>query len=206
MTLTGFVTFAAALAVAAAVPGPGIAAVVAQALGSGLRRTLPMIGGLIVGDLVYMSAAAGGLAALAAAFGEVFVVIRWAGAAYLVWLAFRLWTAPLTATGPEGAAPARGAGPVRVFLAGLAVTLGNPKVMVFYLALMPTLIDLARISASDFAGMAAIVFGVLTVVVGLYAALAARARGLIARPAAKRIASRVAGATMAGAAAAIVIR
>jgi len=204
MTLAGFVTFALALAVAAAVPGPGIAAVVAQALGAGFRRTLPMIGGLIVGDLVYMSAAAGGLAALAAAFGEVFVVIRWLGAAYLVYLAVRLWRAPATAE--AAAAVGRGAGPLRVFLAGLAVTLGNPKVMVFYLALMPTLIDLTRVSLADLALTMAIVFVVLVVVTGLYALLAAKARGLIAQPRARRIANRVAGTTMAGAAVAIVAR
>ena len=204
MTLAGFVTFALALAVAAAVPGPGIAAVVAQALGTGFRRTLPMIGGLIVGDLVYMSAAAGGLAALAAAFGEVFVVIRWLGAAYLVYLAVRLWRAPATAE--AAATVGRGAGPLRVFLAGLAVTLGNPKVMVFYLALMPTLIDLTRVSLADLALMMAIVFVVLVVVTGLYALLAAKARGLIAQPRARRIANRVAGTTMAGAAVAIVAR
>ena len=204
MTLAGFVTFALALTVAAAVPGPGIAAVVAQALGAGFRRTLPMIGGLIVGDLVYMGAAAGGLAALAAAFGEVFVVIRWAGAAYLVYLAVKLWRAPATAE--AAAAVERSAGPLRVFLAGLAVTLGNPKVIVFYLALMPTLIDLTRVSPADFALMMAIVFAVLVVVTGLYALLAAKARGLIAEPRARRIANRVAGTTMAGAAVAIVAR
>lgn len=203
MTFTSFLTFALALAVAAAVPGPGIAAVVAQALGTGFRRTVPMIGGLIVGDLVYMSAAAGGLAALAAAFGEVFVVIRWLGAAYLVYLAVKLWRAPGVAA---ETADARSGRPFRVFLAGLAVTLGNPKVMVFYLALMPTLIDLRHVTLGEFAVMIGIVFVDLVVVIGLYAALAAQARGLIARPRARLVANRVAGATMAGAAVAIVAR
>jgi threonine/homoserine/homoserine lactone efflux protein len=204
MTLADFASFAVALAVAAAVPGPGIAALVAQALGTGFRRTLPMIGGLIVGDLVYMGAAVVGLAALAATFGTLFLIVRWLGAAYLVYLAVRLWRA--RPEGAEASVAGNPAQPVRTFLAGLAVTLGNPKVMVFYLALVPALIDLRRITGVDFAVMTVIVFADLMLVLGLYVVLADRARVLIARPGAQRIANRVAGATMAGAAVAVVAR
>ncbi len=204
MNLADLATFAGALAIAAAVPGPGIAALIAQTLAAGPKRTLPMIGGLIVGDIVYISAAIGGLAALAAAFGEVFVIIRWLGAAYLVYLAIRLWrrmpeTDPVA---PEG----RRAAPLRTFLAGLSITLGNPKVIVFYLALVPALIDLRSVGMAEYLAMIAIVFADLTIVMGLYLLLAGRARAFLTRPGRRTLLNRVAGTAMAGAAVAIVAR
>jgi threonine/homoserine/homoserine lactone efflux protein len=132
------IAFTAALALAAASPGPGIIAVVAKALGSGFRGAFPMVLGLVLGDLSYLTFAAFGLAALAQSFGTVFVVVKWLGAAYLAWLAVRLWTAE-PAAARFGAAAATGAW--RTFLGGLALTLGNPKVMIFYLALLPSLVD-----------------------------------------------------------------
>ncbi|TCT12013.1 threonine/homoserine/homoserine lactone efflux protein [Tepidamorphus gemmatus] len=203
MDTTSLVAFALALGLAAAIPGPGIAAIVGRALGTGFRPTLPMMAGLIVGDLVYLSAAALGLGVIAASFGTVFVIIRWLGAAYLVYLAIRLWTAK-----PEhGVIAARtGGGPVSTFLAGLAVTLGNPKVILFYLAVLPTIVDLGGLTALAFAEMSAVVILDLVVVIGAYAALAARARRMFESAAARRRLNRLAGASMMGAAAAIAAR
>ncbi|MEJ8572663.1 LysE family translocator [Microbaculum marinum] len=202
MDWTSLITFAAALALAASIPGPGIAAIVARALGAGFRRTLPMMLGLIVGDLIFLSAAALGLGVIAATFGGVFTVIRWAGAAYLVYLALRLFMArPDAAALPPGTTSGAGA-----FFAGLFVTLGNPKVILFYLALLPTIVDLGGLTLLGFAEMAAIVFVVLVVVLAPYAALAARARGFFANSRARRILNRIAGAAMIGAAAAIATR
>src|SRR4051794_11803772 len=74
MTLTGFITYSGALAVAAAIPGPGITALVARALGSGFRSSLVMSLGLILGDLSYLTAVVLGLAFVAQTFGTVFLV------------------------------------------------------------------------------------------------------------------------------------
>jgi threonine/homoserine/homoserine lactone efflux protein len=207
MEWMGLFTFAAALAVAAAIPGPGIAAVVARVLGAGFRPALPMIFGLILGDLVYLTAAALGLGVIATSFGTLFMVIRWAGAAYLVYLAIRLFMArpeseALPMRGPLSARSGR-TGP---FLAGFLVTLGNPKVILFYLALLPTIVDLGGLTALGFAEMSTVVFLVVLGVVCGYAALAARARRLFENPAARRILNRIAGVTMMGAAAAIATR
>lgn len=203
MDTTSLVTFALALGLAAAIPGPGIAAVVGRALGSGFRPTLPMMAGLIAGDLVYLSAAALGLGVIAASFGSVFVVVRWLGAAYLVYLAIRLWTAK---EGHGLAAVSGTGGALSTFAAGLAVTLGNPKVILFYLAILPTIVDLGGMTARAFAEMSAVVVLDLVVVIGAYAALAARARLMFEKPSARRILNRLAGASMMGAAAAIAAR
>ena len=79
MTLAGFIAYSGALALAAAIPGPGVTALVARALGSGFRSSLFMSLGLILGDLIYLTAVVLGLAIVAQTFGMVFLVIKWAG-------------------------------------------------------------------------------------------------------------------------------
>ena len=96
MTLTGFIAYSGALALAAAIPGPGVTALVARALGSGFRSSLFMSLGLIVGDLTYLTAVVLGLAFIAQSFGMMFLVIKWLGVAYLAWLAWTFWTSGIT--------------------------------------------------------------------------------------------------------------
>ena len=96
MTLAGFIAYAGALAVAAAIPGPGVTALVARALGSGFRPAFAMSLGLILGDLTYLTAVVLGLAFLAQTFGLVFLVIKWLGVAYLAFLAWKFWSTGIT--------------------------------------------------------------------------------------------------------------
>lgn len=206
MELSALLVFAAALGLAAATPGPGMTAIVARALGTGFLGTLPMILGLVLGDLLYLSAAAFGLAALASSFGTLFLIVRWAGAAYLVYLAVKMWRAPLPMGLSGDARPTRGGSVGRTFFAGLFITLGNPKTMVFYLALLPTLIDLGSMTLLGFAEIATLVVAILIVVGSAYALAADRARTLLRSRRAIQTLNRSAGALMAGAAAAIVTR
>lgn len=201
MTLAGFVAYSGALAIAAAIPGPGVTALVARALGSGFRSSLFMSLGLIIGDLTYLTAVVLGLAMVAQTFGTVFLVIKWAGVAYLAYLAWDLWTSGISAEKIE-AKKSRG-GALSAVLAGLAVTLGNPKTMLFYIALTPTLVDLHTITLADYSILAALTILVLLVVLVPYLALAAKARGLLASPRALKRLNRTAVAFMAGAALAI---
>ncbi len=204
MDLAGLLVFATALLIAAASPGPGVAALVARVLARGAGGALAFTAGLALGDVVWLAAAVLGVTALAQLFGGLFLVIKYAGAAYLLYLAFRLWTAPTDRLGTADAPPAER--PSRLFLAGLAVTLGNPKVMVFYLALLPTLLDVERVTLLGFAELAAVTLLVLALVFGAYVALALRARRLFASPRALKRVNRATGVVMAGAAAAIVAR
>ena len=98
MDLTALLIFTAALLVAAASPGPGIVALVARVIGGGLAGVAPFVAGLILGDLLWLAAAVLGLAVVAHTFHEAFVVVKFAGAAYLLYLAYRMWTAPAEAT------------------------------------------------------------------------------------------------------------
>jgi threonine/homoserine/homoserine lactone efflux protein len=160
--------------------------------------------GVALGDVVWLTFAIVGLAALAQAFHGVFLAIKYAGAAYLLYLGYKIFTAP--AKTQEIAAEAAKEHPAKPFLAGIALTMGNPKVMVFYLALLPTLIDLARITVLGYAELVAVTLSVLTVVFAGYIALAARARRLFTSPRAIKWVNRTTGTVMAGAAAAIASR
>jgi threonine/homoserine/homoserine lactone efflux protein len=204
MDLAGLLVFATALFIAAASPGPGIAAIVARVLGRGTQGAAAFGAGLAVGDVIWLTFAIAGLAALAQAFHGVFLAVKYAGAAYLLYIAYKLWTAP--AAPREVVADANAEHPAKVFLGGLAVTMGNPKVMVFYLALLPTILDLTRITLLGYAELVAATLLILTVVFAAYIGLAARARRLFTSPGAIRILNRTTGTVMAGAAAAVASR
>ena len=204
MTLSGFLAYSGALAVAAAIPGPGITALVARALGSGFRSSLFMCFGLILGDLPYLTAVVLGLALVAQTFGTVFLVVKWLGVAYLAWLGWQFWTSGITAEKVE-AKKARG-GLISSFAAGYAVTIGNPKTMIFYLALTPTLVDLRTITPGDYAVLVSLTVITLVIVLVPYLALAAKARWFLQTPRALKTLNRTAAAFMMGAAAAIAAR
>ena len=193
--------FAATLFVAAASPGPGIAAIVARVLGRGLNGAVAFTAGLAVGDVVWLTVAVLGLAAIANTFHVVFQVIKYVGVVYLLYLAYRLWTQAVEAR--EVVAETSTDKPVRLFLAGLAVTMGNPKVMVFYLALLPSLIDLQAVTLVGWLELSLVTLSVLAVVFGSYVLLAARTRDLFTSPRAIRMVNRGTGAVMASAAVAI---
>ena len=201
MDIAALLIFTGALLVGAVSPGPGVVALVARVIGSGRVGVVPFIAGLILGDLLWLAAAILGLAVVAHTFHEAFVVVKFGGAAYLLYLAYRMWTAPAEAT-IIARTPRRDRNS-GLFLAGLSVTLGNPKVAGFYLALLPNLIDLGRVGLLGYVEMAGLCVAVLTVVFGGYALTAARARALFISPHAVRLFNRTGGTLMAGAAIAV---
>ncbi len=174
--LAPLLTYAAALAIAAAIPGPGVAALVGQALGNGLRPALFFLGGIALGDVVWLSIAVAGLAALAQVFAGALLVVKLLGGAYLIWLAWKFWTSESGLVRAEGARRQTGA---RSFLAGLTVTLGNPKTIIFYMALLPSVLDLRQVHLAQWSLLALLTVLVLFAVLSPYAVLAAKARGMM---------------------------
>ncbi|MGH7155417.1 MAG: LysE family translocator, partial [Acetobacteraceae bacterium] len=139
MDYSHLIVFAVAYLAVLVLPGPGVTALVARVLARGAQGSPAFIAGFVVGALIWFTIAATGLAVLAATFASVFVAVRYAGAAYLLYLAWKLWTAPARPF-DACAAPADHRG--RLFLTGVAINLGNPKVIVFFLALLPTVVEL----------------------------------------------------------------
>lgn len=203
MDASSLLIFAGALVVAAGSPGPSIAALVARVLVKGWREVLPFLAAMWVGEAVWLALAVFGLAVVAQTFHLLFVVIKYLGVAYLLYLAWKMWTAPVAVE--DGDLPReRSAG--KLFLAGMAVTLGNPKIMLFYLALLPTIIDLHDVSALGWLQLTLTMLTVLVAVDMAWALLAAQARRFLRSARAMRAANRTGATIMAGAAAAIAAR
>jgi threonine/homoserine/homoserine lactone efflux protein len=203
VTLSSLLLFAAVYAAAVATPGPGVAAIVARVLGQGLRGIAPFIAGFVIGDLVWFAVAATGLAVLAYQFAAMFALIRICGAIYLLWLAWRIWRAPAHAK-DDAIAPSDGG--IRPFVGALSLTLGNPKVIVFFLSVMPLVVDVHAMSVGVFVEIAAAMPVVLAPVLIAYALAANRARALFRSPRAMKMINRGAAGVMAGAAIAVATR
>ena len=200
MTLSNLLVFTLALIVAAGSPGPSIAALVARVLTNGFRDVLPFLAAMWVGEALWLSCAVAGLAVVAKTLGMVFIAIKFIGVAYLLFLAWKMWFAPTQVSSSE---LPKGQSRWRMFGAGLTITLGNPKIMVFYLALLPTIVDLNRVGAAAWLELTAVMFVVLMSVDFAWALLAVRARRLLTSRKAVKIANRSSATMMAGAAAVI---
>lgn len=116
-------------------PGADMLFCLAQGMKGGPRPALAASAGISGGTMVHVALAGLGLGALVAAFPWLFGAIRWLGASYLLWLAWRTLAEPL---GHGAAPPAR---PARAFRDGLVVNLSNPKVILFILAFVPQFVD-----------------------------------------------------------------
>ena len=203
MDLASLLIFAGALLVAAGSPGPSIAALVARVIAKGFRDVFPFLAAMWIGEGIWLSMAVFGLAFVAQTFHFAFLVLKWAGVAYLCWLAWKMWTAPVTIR--DGELPAAES-PWRLFAAGMAVTMGNPKIMMFYMALLPTIIDLGSVTLLGWAELVVTMALVLIAIDLAWVAAAVQARRMLKSVRAMRIANRVSAGTMAGAAAAIATR
>ncbi|TDT92788.1 threonine/homoserine/homoserine lactone efflux protein [Azorhizobium sp. AG788] len=193
--------FAVALAVAAVIPGPAVVALVTRTLARGTRGALTFSAALILGDVLWLAAAVLGLSALAATLGSFFFLVRLAGAAYLLLLAWRLWRDPGHPVDPTQVPQTETRG--SLFGAGLALSMGNPKTMAFYLAMLPAMLDLDHLTAVGFAEMAVAIVLVLTGVFAFYVHMANRARHLMTRASAMKLLNRVCGTVLAGTAVAV---
>lgn len=205
MSFESVIALSAAIFLLGVTPGPGVFAIVARALAQGFRPTLVFIIGIIAGDVVYLLLAALGLSVLATQYAAAFGLLKIAGGAYLVFLGVQTWRSAsrVESAGDAGLAPVQPRGAARGFLSGLSVTLGNPKVVVFYVAFLPAFMDLGALGRGDLAVAAAIVSLTLFAVLAGYAYMAARARALFRSRRAVRNLHRGAGALMAGAGGAV---
>ncbi|HEX3951279.1 MAG TPA: LysE family translocator [Steroidobacteraceae bacterium] len=200
MTLANLLVFALALTIAAGSPGPSVAALIARVLTNGLRDVLPFLAAMWLGEALWLSCAVAGLAVVARTLGAVFLAIKLIGVAYLLYLAWKMWFAPTDVS--KGELPS-GQSVWRMFGAGLMVALGNPKIMVFYLALLPTIVDLNHVSGTAWLELTAVTLFVLVSVDLAWALLAVRARRMLTSRRAVKIVNRTGATMMAGAAAVI---
>ncbi|MDQ1745153.1 MAG: hypothetical protein QOE23_3492 [Pseudonocardiales bacterium] len=174
--MTQYAVFMLAFAASAAAPGPEIAGLLARTLGNGIRSGFPLAGGIVVGKLALLSAAVIGLTGLVAALGPAFAVLRYLGAAYLIWLGIKKWRRAGRLLAAAATAPTS---LVREVGLGMAMTLSNPIALVFYVALLPGVIEVSDVSVQSYLILCTILVLVKAVVVLGYGLMAELARKLL---------------------------
>lgn len=195
-TIGPYFAYVVALAVAAIIPGPGVAAVVGRSLFNGSRGSVLFILGLAFGDVVFLTIGILGLSTIAAFASQFFFIVKVLGGLYLLYLGWKFWVAPIQTT--ELVDQPSGSG-LTAFGGGFCVTLGNPKTVVFYLALLPNVIDLAVVDVTDWAILSVLTLITLFAVLIGYAACAMRLRKALTTPRALRKLNRSAAALIGGA-------
>ena len=200
MDVTLWLAFVATALAMLVIPGPTILLVIGQSLGGGARNALPLAAGVALGDLTAMTLSLAGMGALLAASATAFALLKWVGAAYLVWLGVKMWRAPVG----EAAAPPLP--PRRAMRQAYVVTALNPKSIVFFVAFVPQFLDPAR----PFLPQACILVATFVVLgaanATAYALLASRISGAVRRPGLRRALNRAGGTVLVGAGLAVALR
>jgi threonine/homoserine/homoserine lactone efflux protein len=195
MTLTAFLAYCAAITFAAATPGPAMFTVIANGVSHGFVRAFLAGLGIAAGDAVLVTLALLGLVALVQTFEWVFLILKYAGAAYLMFLGIRMWRSASARSDGLQATQARLS---RSFFLGISIALGNPKAILFHASIMPLMLDLSTMSFVEGLLVVAVVFGVNIITMGVYAVLAGRAASWFKTPRRMRLMNRFAGGAMIG--------
>ena len=193
MTLLATVSFALAMLILAASPGPGVFATVARSLSCGFRPALAVVAGIILGDVIFLLFAIFGLAILAQTLGSFFIIIKLLGGSYLIWQGIKIFFSNTSLTDSEAKVTSSKSGN---FLSGLFITLGNPKVILFYCGFLPTFVSLSELALADILVIIAVIATVLAAVLGTYAWLASSARHFLKTPHQMQRLNRTAGGVM----------
>ena len=199
MPIETWLAFVAASAVLLAIPGPTILLVISYALGHGRKIASATVAGVALGDFTAMTASMLGLGALLATSATLFTVLKWIGAAYLIYLGIKLWRAPVSSgmAVEEDQVPSER--PFRIFLHTYVVTALNPKSIMFFVAFLPQFLDLTRPLFLQVAVFETTFLVLATLNATLYALLASLARTQIRKPRVQRIVNRTGGPLMIGA-------
>jgi len=195
MDTTTLIAFAAAFFVFAASPGPDNMTIVARTITHGAPSGIAYGLGTVAGILIFLTLAAFGLSLIAQEMGVAMTVLRYGGAAYLIWMGVKMWTAPAVVPQLQPVSERRGL--FSIFVTGFVLNLGNPKMPLFYVALLPNVVG-TSLTVDHLAALAAVILCVEVVVIGGHVLLAVRARRLLRSERIVRRVNRVAGGVMIG--------
>ena len=151
MSAEAAISFLIAIFIFGITPGPGIFALLGKALSTGVKDCVPLAIGMTFSDIIYLILATLGLAAIAENYSGLFLAIRFIGAAYLIYLGWKMWTAEVSTDFKQETQQTMSR--QRTWLSGLLqgflISASNPKVILFYIAFLPTFIDLTALNSSD---------------------------------------------------------
>jgi len=169
MNINLLITFLIGMIVLAATPGPGVLGSMAKAAAEGFKMSLFFIGGLVLGDIIFLSLALLGLSAIAKMFGDIFIAIRIIGGIYLVSLGIKMFRSSRFITQSK---TNREENKWQTFVSGFLLTLGNPKPILFYASVLPTIINFHEVRLIDALLMMVLIALVSFSVLGTYSYIA----------------------------------
>jgi len=199
MPLDHWFAFVLASAVLLAIPGPTVLLVISYALGHGRRAAVASVAGVALGDFTAMTGSMLGLGALLSASSVLFLVLKWIGAAYLIYLGIKLWRAPVMpvdASAADDQPQGRQTDAGRIFAHIYAVTALNPKGIVFFVAFLPQFLDPASPLIPQLAIFEATFLVLAIANATAYGLLASAARRQIRQPHVQRIVNRTGGSLL----------
>ncbi|MCL9777173.1 LysE family translocator [Vibrio methylphosphonaticus] len=200
MTITTMMTLFVAMALSAAIPGPSVLAVASRSVAYGWKQGFLVVFGVLLADYVFILLALTGLSVVSSLLGEFAILLKYIGAGYLFWLAYVTWldnsNSEFGATNNSGSS----------ILAGLLMTLSNPKAILFYMGFFPAFIDLTSIDLLD----AVLIMAISTLSVGgvlcSYAVMASKAGRLLKGKQSKRWLNRLSGGILASCGTALIVK
>lgn len=206
MTLESGITFFIAIFIFGITPGPGTFAILARSLVHGAKSCFYLTLGMTISDIAYLIMACLGLATIAATWEELFIVIRFVGAAYLIYLGWKMWTSPL----PKNLEPENNSVQNRTqnndthsiiasFTQGFLISASNPKVIIFYIAFLPSFMDVTALAQNDIILACVLTLFALMLGLNLIALGASQARRYLTSQRSIKNLNRSAGSVMMGA-------
>ncbi|KAA3616846.1 MAG: LysE family translocator [Calditrichaeota bacterium] len=193
MTFYTILSLAGAMFLLALTPGPGAFTSFTSSLKHGFNHAIPIVIGIVIGDIFFLLMAIYGLSAIADSIFELFIIIKYLGGGYLIWLGINSWRSNNSSTVmKEPSKISKSSG----FLTGLSITLSNPKVILFYLGFLPTFVNLRELTRMEVAIIAIVVSVVLASVMLFYAYSASKAKQLFSNKTTQRKMNRIAGSAL----------
>ena len=172
MNLLDILSFSLAMFLLAITPGAGVFAVISTALNSSIKNSFYMITGIILGDIIFLLLAIFSLSSIQTILGDMFIFIKYIGGIYLLYLAYKIFTSSCIINIKEN----QNIKTSKNFIAGLVITLSNPKVILFYISFLPTFIDLQKLIINDIFIIIILVTLVLSFVMSFYAISASKVK------------------------------
>jgi threonine/homoserine/homoserine lactone efflux protein len=139
LSIESAISFFIAIFIFAITPGPGVFVILATALKYGVKSCFSLAFGMTISDIIYLIAAIFGLSIIANSWSEFFTIMRVIGGFYLLYLAYKIWHNPLENTRQNLKSQSM------MFVQGFLISLSNPKVIIFYIAFLPTFFDMTNL-------------------------------------------------------------
>ena len=203
MTILTSISLTCAIFLLAASPGPGLFAIISRSLANGFSHASIMTMGLILGDIIYLLMAIYGLNSIATLMGDFFILIKYLGGGYLIYLGYKIWISDIDKLEETNTSEISWSSN---FFSGLFITLGNPKVIMFYLGFLPLFINLETLTPQDILLVVLIVSSTLAMVILTYAFLAEKSRKFFKTQDAIKRLNKSSGAIMMGAGSLLILK